>query len=69
MQKEGLHCNSHARRGFFDSAKEGDQAAQYMIDMYAECHKVENQAKGKPKEDVLFTRQALVPLFKKMKDF
>ena len=63
------YCNSHARRGFVDSAKEGDQAAQYMIDMYAECQKIENQAKGKPKEDVVSIRQALVPLFKKMKDF
>lgn len=63
------YCNSHARRGFVDSAELGDQAAQFMIDMYAECQAIENSSKGKAFDEILSIRQRLIPLFNKMRSF
>jgi transposase len=63
------YCNSHARRGFVDSAELGDQAAQFMIDMYAECQAIENSSKGKAFEEILSSRQRLLPLFNRMRLF
>lgn len=63
------YCNSHARRGFVDSAELGDRAAQFMIDRYAECQAIENSCKGKPLGEIASTRQHLLPCFNEMKSF
>jgi hypothetical protein len=52
-----------------DSAEVGEQAAKFMIDMYAECQAIENSSKGKAFHEILSIRQRLTPLFNKMKSF
>jgi transposase len=63
------YCNSHARRGFLESAEAGDKAAQFMIDKYAACQKIENETKTKAAHEVLSIRQLLTPHFDEMKAF
>lgn len=63
------YCNSHARRGFVDSAALGDRAAQFMIDRYEACQAIENSCKGKGLNEVTCTRQQLIPIFNEMKSF
>jgi hypothetical protein len=61
---QNVYCNAHARRKF----KELDEdVGTSFVDQYQEIYKIEKELKGFSNEERLHRRQALIPIFTKMR--
>jgi transposase len=62
-----VYCNAHARR-YFKKAKDGFPIeAQFFINHYKEIYRLEEEAKGKPPDEILILRAKMLPHFEDMK--
>jgi len=62
-----IYCNAHSRR-YFKRAKDGfPDEAQFFIDEYKKVYRIEDEAKGKPPDEVLVLRSRMVPIYEAMK--
>lgn len=64
---EHVYCNAHARRYFKQAAETLPLEAQFFIDQYKEIYKLEDEAKGKPPDEILHIRSQMRPHFEAIK--
>lgn len=63
----GIYCNAHSRRRFKVAKRRFTEAAQFFIDEYQKIYLLEDQTKGKPPDQILELRKAMLPIFESMK--
>jgi transposase len=62
-----VYCNAHARRYFKQAAESFPVEAEFFIDQYKEIYKLEEEAKGKPPDEILSLRSQMRPYFEAIK--
>lgn len=66
-QVKSLGCHTHARRGFFDADKAGDQRAKWYLERFQKLFRVEQLAQRFGRKEVL-RRRFSRPIFRAMLD-
>lgn len=64
---KGSNCNAHSRRHFFKSRQKYTLDAEFFLDHYHEIYLLNDQAKGKPPDEVLALREKMRPRFEEMR--
>lgn len=62
------YCNAHSRRYFKQAKEQLPTEAQFFVDCYKEIYRLEEEAKGKPAEQVLEIRSRMLPQFDTMRE-
>ena len=62
-----VYCNAHPRRYFRQAVEKFGQEAQFFVDQYKEIYKLEDEAQGKPPDEILRIRKLMTPYFEAMK--
>lgn len=61
------YCNAHSRRYFF-KAMNGYSEATWYLEEWSKIYKLNDDAKGKPPDEVLKIRAEMMPIFDRMRD-
>ncbi|PIR23695.1 MAG: hypothetical protein COV44_01335 [Deltaproteobacteria bacterium CG11_big_fil_rev_8_21_14_0_20_45_16] len=64
---QNIYCNAHARRKFKESEDSFPEEAIFFIDGYKQIYHLENEAEGKPPDEVIEIRKKMIPYFEEMK--
>jgi transposase len=62
------YCNAHSRRYFKQAKEQFSEEAQFFIDCYKKIYCLEDEAKGKPADQVLEIRTQMLPHFEAMRE-
>lgn len=62
-----VYCNAHARRKFKEAKERFPEEARWFIDKYKLIYRFEDEARGKPPDEISKLREQMAPIFAEMK--